>query len=64
MNRTSVARVRDARKALDGRLVDRRAAMKARQRDVMQALRTIRDAARRGDPKALAVIAICVSPFT
>lgn len=61
---TPAARVRAARKELDGRLVRRRVALRAKEQDVAQALRVIRDAAKRGDPKALAVIAICVSPFT
>lgn len=58
------ARVRAAREALDGRLAQRHAVLDAKRQDVAQALRVIRDAAKRGDPKALAVIAICVSPFT
>jgi hypothetical protein len=61
MDRSGVAA---ARKRLDTRLDQRRAMLKAREKDVVRALRIIRDAARRGDPKALAVIAFCVSPFT
>lgn len=64
MPRPHAARVAAARKRLDATLAERRAVVRAKERDVAEALRVIRDAARRGDPKALAVIAFCVSPFT
>lgn len=60
--RADIARA--ARERLSKRADERRAVLRAKERDVAQALRVIRDAARRGDPKALAVIALCVSPFT
>ena len=64
MARVNVGRAVAARKRLNERAVARRAVLRAKERDVVQALKVIRDAAKRGDPKALAVIAICVSPFT
>lgn len=62
MTPADIARARAARERLDARLVERRAVLKAKEKDVRKALRVIRDAAKRGDPQALAVIAFCISP--
>lgn len=58
-----LASARQVKAQLDARVLRRRAILKANEKDVLEALRVIRDAAKRGDPKALGVIAFCVSPF-